>query len=84
MHPAEFAKLALVIYLAHWLAKRGTRIRSFWGGMVPFLIIVGPVIALVLMEPDLGTTGVIALTAFTMFFVAGASLVQLGLLPAAG
>ena len=25
MHPAEFAKLALVVYLAHWLAKRGSR-----------------------------------------------------------
>ena len=25
IHPAEFAKLALVIYLAHWFAKRGKR-----------------------------------------------------------
>jgi cell division protein FtsW len=74
VHPAEFAKLALVIYLAHWTAKRGTRIRGFWSGTVAFLIIVGPVVALVLKEPDLGTTTVIALTAFTIFFVAGANL----------
>ena len=32
VHPAEIAKLALVIYLAHWFAKRGTRVRGFWGG----------------------------------------------------
>ena len=71
IHPAEIAKLALVIYLAHWLAKRGGRIRGFWSGTVPFLLIVAPIIALVFKEPDLGTTGVITMTVFTMFFVAG-------------
>jgi cell division protein FtsW len=82
IHPAEIAKLALIIYLAHWMAKRGARIRSFWGGTVPFLIIVLPVIALVFKEPDLGTTIVITLTVFTMFFVAGANLAHLGLMGA--
>ena len=56
IHPAEFAKLALVIYLAHWFAKRGKRVHGFWAGTVPFLIIVAPIIALVFKEPDLGTT----------------------------
>jgi cell division protein FtsW len=84
VHPAEFAKLALVIYLAHWFAKRGRRVRGFWGGTVPFLIIVAPVIALVFKEPDLGTTGVITLTAFTIFFVAGANLFHLAVMAAGG
>ena len=74
IHPAEIAKLALVIYLAHWFAKRGTRVHGFWAGTVPFLFIVAPIAALVFKEPDLGTTMVITLTAFTMFFVAGANL----------
>jgi cell division protein FtsW len=77
LHPAEFAKLALVIYLAHWFAKRGSRLKSFWGGTVPFLIIVAPVVALVFKEPDLGTTSVIGLTAVTMFFLAGGRIVHL-------
>ena len=83
VHPAEFAKLALIVYLAHWIAGRGVRIRSFWGGTVPFLVIVAPVVALVFKEPDLGTTTVITLTAFAMFFIAGANLAHfaaLGLL----
>ena len=84
IHPAEFAKLALVIYLAHWFAKRGSRVRGFWGGTVPFLIIVAPVIALVFKEPDLGTTGVITLTAFTIFFVAGANLFHIAVMAAGG
>src|SRR6476659_8716473 len=77
VHPAEIAKLALVIYLAHWFAKRGTRVHGFWAGTVPFLLILAPVAALVFKEPDLGTTMVITLTAFTMFFVGGANLAHL-------
>ena len=77
VHPAEFAKLALIVYLAHWMSKRGTSIRNLWGGTVAFLLIAGPVAALVFKEPDLGTTVVIAATAFTMFFVAGANVAHL-------
>jgi cell division protein FtsW len=80
IHPAEFAKLALIVYLAHWMARRGTSIRQFWGGTVAFLVLVVPVVALVFKEPDLGTTVVIGLTAFTMFFVAGANLAHLAAL----
>ena len=84
VHPAEIAKLALIIYLAHWMANKGKGIGGFRSGTVPFLLIAVPVIALVFKEPDLGTTVVVALAAFTMFFVAGASLVQLGAMGAIG
>jgi len=77
VHPAEIAKLAMIVYLAHWLARRGSRVKSFWGGTIPFLVIVGPIVALVFKEPDLGTTMVIGLTAVTMFFLAGGSLIHL-------
>ena len=63
-------------------AARG--IRGFWAGTVPFLVIVAPVIVLVFKEPDLGTTMVITLTAFTMFFVAGANLIHLAVMAAGG
>ena len=74
VHPAEFAKLAMVVYLAHWLARRGDRVKSFWHGTVPFLVIFSPVLYLVLREPDLGTSAVIGITGFVMFFAAGATL----------
>ena len=82
IHPAEVAKLALVIYLAHWFAKRGTRVGGLWTGTIPFLIIVAPVIALVFKEPDLGTTMVITLTAFVMFFLAGSNSMHMAVLGA--
>ena len=84
VHPAEIAKLALIVYLAHWMANKGKRISGFRSGTVPFLLIAVPVVALVFKEPDLGTTVVIALAAFTMFFTAGASLWQLGGMGAIG
>lgn len=83
-HPAEIAKLALVVYLAHWLARRGTSISGLRSGTIPFLLIAGSVIGLVALEPDLGTTGVVTLTAFTMLFVAGGSIWQLLLMVPAG
>ncbi len=76
-HPAEFAKLALVVYLAHWFAQRGTAVKGFFSGTMPFLVITGLVVVLVLLEPDLGTSSVLAFTAFTMFFLAGARLIHL-------
>jgi cell division protein FtsW len=77
VHPAEFMKLALVVYLAHWFAKRGSAVRGLRSGTVPFLVIVVPVVVLVLLEPDLGTSSVLAFTVFTMFFLAGANILHL-------
>ena len=69
--PAEVAKVALVVYLSHWLATRGSQIRSFLHGSVPFAIIVVPFLVLVVREPDLGTAAVLVLIAFSLYFAAG-------------
>jgi len=84
VHPAEVAKLALVVYLAHWLAKRGTEVRSFWKGFVPFLLIYVPLVLLVIAEPDLGTASVIALTGLFMLFIAGGNMAHLAALTGLG
>ncbi|HJR51578.1 MAG TPA: FtsW/RodA/SpoVE family cell cycle protein, partial [Gemmatimonadales bacterium] len=49
-------------------------VQGLHSGTLPYLVIVGPVVALVFKEPDLGTTSVITVTAFAMLFVAGARL----------
>jgi cell division protein FtsW len=84
IHPAEVAKLALIIYLAHWLANRGTAVRGLRTGTLPFLLVTVPILALVFREPDLGTTAVIGVTAVSVFFVAGASLWQFGAMGVVG
>ena len=74
IQPSEFAKLALIIYVAAWLAGRGDSIKEFWTGFFPFVFLVGFVAGLIMLQPDLGTTIVIVLTTLTLMYVAGASL----------
>ena len=83
VQPSEFAKLAVVIYVAAWLASRGDAIRHLSLGVIPFSVIVGFLGFLLMAEPDLGTGIAITFIAGIMFFVAGAAirhLAALGLL----
>ena len=75
--PSELAKLAVIVYLAAWLAAKGPTVRDLVLGVVPFVGMVGLVTALVLLEPDLGTALLIAAITGTLFFVSGARLTHL-------
>jgi cell division protein FtsW len=74
IQPGEFAKLALVVYIAHWMARRGTEIGSIRGGLIPFVAIVAPFLILIFKSPDLGSTAVLGITVVVMLFVAGGNL----------
>lgn len=84
IQPAEFAKLTVIVYLAAWLSSKGESIRSLEHGTIPFIIIIGLVGALIMLQPNLGTTVIILTITFTMFWVAGASITQMVALGAAG
>jgi cell division protein FtsW len=70
--PSELAKLIMISYIADWLASKGERIKDFGMGFVPFVVLVGIVGGLIAVQPDLSTAVLIAMVAFTMFFIAGA------------
>ncbi len=78
--PAEFLKFAFVLYLGAWFSKKKKEIPSFKTGLFPFLVIVGLVAAALVLQPDLGTLGVICITAATLFFLAGGKYAQVGLI----
>jgi cell division protein FtsW len=82
--PSEVAKIATILYIAHWLSTKGDRIKQLTYGLVPFSIITGVVCALIVRQPDLGTAVLIALVCFTMFFVAGADWRQFAMASALG
>ncbi len=69
--PSEIAKLALIIYLAAWIENRRDNIDSPWEGLVPFLVIVGAVGMLILLQPDISTLLILIATAGVMFLAAG-------------
>jgi len=74
--PSEVAKLATVLYIAHWLHSKGDRIKRINYGLVPFSVITGGMFSLIVLQPALSTAILVALISFTLFFVAGAELKQ--------
>lgn len=79
LQPIEFAKLALVLYLANWMEKKSGQIDTFEYGFLPFCIVVGVMVLPILLQPDLGGTLVVSIIAVAMFFAAGAKLRHLAL-----
>jgi cell division protein FtsW len=70
--PTELAKLALVLYLADFLTRRQALITSFTRGVLPPLVVTGGVAALVLLQPDLGSSVALVAVVLCMLFLAGA------------
>lgn len=71
---SEIAKLAVVIWTAMLCAKKGADVKHLSKGLLPVLIVVAPVSALILLEPDLSTAVVIGFLAMLVLFVAGARI----------
>ena len=69
--PVEIAKLALVTYLATSLGRKADRVKTFTVGFVPHLVVCGVMMALLLKEPDLGSSVVLGATTLGMLFMAG-------------
>jgi cell division protein FtsW len=84
LQPSELAKLALVVYVAHWLTTKREQVSDFAYGLVPFGVLMMVIVALLMKQPDMGTTTVVVTTAVAIFFAAGASLLHLSLLGAIG
>ncbi|MGL5293177.1 MAG: cell division protein FtsW, partial [Aeromonas sp.] len=84
LQPAEFAKLALFVYLASYLVRRQSEVREEWLGFLKPLAVFGLLAVLLLLQPDLGSTVVMFVTSFGMLFLAGARLGQFITLIGAG
>lgn len=74
VQPAEFAKLAVIMYLAALFASREEQHGHINKTLIPFLVVVGIVGILIALQPDVGTLVVVAGAAILMFFAAGARL----------
>jgi len=70
--PAEAAKVALVLYLARSLARKQDRIQLFSIGLLPHLLVTAALVALCLLQSDLGTGVILFVVLFAMLFAAGA------------
>jgi cell division protein FtsW len=75
--PSELAKVALILYGADLLAREPKRVRSL-SGLMPFLLVTGTACLLIIAEPDMGTTMVVAFSVGATLIAAGARLADIG------
>ncbi|MBF0111636.1 MAG: putative lipid II flippase FtsW [Desulfamplus sp.] len=75
--PSEFAKLALIIFLAYSLSKKQEMISNFLVGFLPHVFILGLLAVLILIQPDLGTVVIMGAISWIMMFVAGVRIIHL-------
>jgi cell division protein FtsW len=68
LQPAEFVKLALAIYLAAWFSHKEK------GRALAFALLIGAVLFLIMLQPDLGTASIILVEAVTIFYLSGGSV----------
>jgi len=69
--PSEFANLALIIYMADFIARKGDKIKSLFKGFIPPICVLGATALLILIQPDLGTVVALGSVILIMLFVAG-------------
>lgn len=77
IQPGVVARLVAILYIATWLASKGDQLHQVRTGLVPFAVIVGVVAGLVMLQPDLSTAILLAVTGLAMFFFAGGDPLQI-------
>jgi cell division protein FtsW len=84
LSPSELAKLAVILFMARSLENNIDKIKSFKEGVLPYLVMLAMICALVMVQPDLGTSCAIAGTVFFLLLVAGARWSHLSMIASAG
>ena len=75
--PAELAKLAVVLFLASYFARRQDRLDSYLDGFVPPLFLTGLMAGLIILQPNFGTAAILVGVAAVLFFIGGARVPHL-------
>ena len=73
IQPSELAKLAIIIFTAALLERRMNRIDEVSYSLLPMGVVLGVIVALILLQPDLGTAAALTMIAAVMVFTAGLS-----------
>ena len=72
--PSELARVVVVIWCAMLASKKGEQVREFKKGVLPFVLILGVVSVLILLEPNLSMATVVALLGGLVLFTSGAKI----------
>ena len=72
--PSEFARFALVLFLAYSMSKKLDRLDRFSIGFLPHLLVLGLFCALLYLQPDFGSVVIFSAITWIMMFAAGVRL----------
>jgi len=78
--PSEFAKLAMILYLADYLVRKDYKVNYFFSGFLPAIMVICFVAGLILVQPDLGTAILLLMVSLLMLFIGGARWLHVSLL----
>jgi cell division protein FtsW len=84
LQPAEFARIALVFFLAYWITKRGNDFTDFKRGFLPAVVFIAVVVVTIAATPNYGTATATLLIAMIMLYLGGAKLRHVAGLAGAG
>ena len=82
--PSEIAKLGFILYLATWLKDHEKKFARFSESLLPFFFISGLLGLLLIVQPDVGTLGIITLTGAIIYFLSGAPFHHIGIILGSG
>ena len=77
VQPAEFVKLSFLLYLAAWLEVRKTKLEDLHKGIGPFVVILGIVAFLMILQPDIGTLSIVIGISLLVYFVGGGKIAHI-------
>ena len=69
--PSEFSKFAMIIIMSSWMARSGTKPGTFVDGILKPGMLLAPMLGLVFLEPDYGTTALLAVVGAAIMFSGG-------------
>lgn len=72
--PSELARLAVIIWCAMLATKKGEQVREFKKGLLPFLVVLGFVSLLILLQPNMSMAVLVALLGGIVLFSSGAKI----------
>jgi cell division protein FtsW len=82
--PSEVARLVVVIWCAMLASKKGQQVREFKKGVLPFLLVLGLISLLILLEPNLSMATLVALLGGLVLFTSGAKIGHFGVVACVG
>jgi cell division protein FtsW len=72
--PSEFARIALIVYLAYSMDKKGEQLKEFSVGFLPHILVLAVFTGLMILQPDFGSVVIFTALTWIMLFVGGVRL----------